>query len=510
MDKVCDRWQHLIAELLVKHPPDPVKTLLDDTFDKMRCSLIKMFFSIASPTGSWPRVLRLILQSRSILDMLWGCIWLWSQCMPDSLQNWKVEDQEQWVFQIHLLMQRIEYLDLKLNVALFEMLLKLRWLKRRLQERNNDPEAGLKSLKQLEFVLAVIEFRSQKINTASYKFPACSWEAISGLMAEDTADKQASDARSRRGSRHSNEDQVEADEPGSPAEDEKGDDVIGPLAQFGGAAAMTALEGCLPEGSLKKKVCKDAEIAGLATRGAGLVILALSAAGGATLAAPGMVIASTTAAGWVVFGNVPQVSIVVTGAMSYGAIKAWNRTMGVEHGATEATHEFIEDRREKFVRVLGISQKALQGLYSAHFGYKISGLSGGWRLLGWNNLGLGSDLDILEAMVWPCPHLTRDEVVFEFTALPHIHWDKQLSVLQPEKGQTEDLTVTKDRRRVKSRSYLVSSDWPLQLQVRKASAMLLGYTKFTDVGDPWSMPNQPDIGGSLIRIIFCKVQPNDY
>lgn len=152
---------------------------------------------------------------------------------------------------------------------------------------------------------------------------------------------------------------------------------------------------------------------------------------------------------------------------------------------------------------LAATREWLSGVYAPH-GVVIK--PGSRRLLGWNNLGLGEDEDVVEAVVWPCHWLAADQVRFEFTALPHIVWRKRLDVM-PENGKTEQLLLSRTERCVTSRVLSLSYDWPLKLQLRKVTAIP---GLFKDVGPPCHIPPYPALGGCLVRVIFVAVRPHNF
>eukprot|EP00746_Dinoflagellata_sp_MGD_P016745 gnl/MRDRNA2_/MRDRNA2_137989_c0_seq1.p1 gnl/MRDRNA2_/MRDRNA2_137989_c0~~gnl/MRDRNA2_/MRDRNA2_137989_c0_seq1.p1 ORF type:complete len:355 (+),score=72.49 gnl/MRDRNA2_/MRDRNA2_137989_c0_seq1:54-1067(+) len=147
----------------------------------------------------------------------------------------------------------------------------------------------------------------------------------------------------------------------------------------------------------------------------------------------------------------------------------------------------------------------------------------GASVLGWNNMGVGDDGDVLEMVSYRWPSLRRSQVIIEFTALPHITWAKRLVVkVQPkssegseqldeeeendEEENSENLDISKDKRRATSRVFDLKTEWPLELQVQKGITV---WGCYKDVGKPWAFWNKEELRGRLVRLVYCQVKPKD-
>eukprot|EP00746_Dinoflagellata_sp_MGD_P135411 gnl/MRDRNA2_/MRDRNA2_69424_c0_seq1.p1 gnl/MRDRNA2_/MRDRNA2_69424_c0~~gnl/MRDRNA2_/MRDRNA2_69424_c0_seq1.p1 ORF type:complete len:181 (+),score=26.30 gnl/MRDRNA2_/MRDRNA2_69424_c0_seq1:372-914(+) len=179
--------------------------------------------------------------------------------------------------------------------------------------------------------------------------------------------------------------------------------------------------------------------------------------------------------------------------------------MGVKEEGKIAGANFFSTWRDEYVAVLEATRSTLMDVYSRHASFGQGAIEQtGRRLLGWNNLGVGADDDVIEIMVWPCPALGRDEVRFEFTALPHIWWRKQLRVMRDD-DCLEELELTDEQRRKTSKVFRMGQDWPLKLQVRKLIAWPM---MFKDVVS-WPVPEYPGLGGCVLRMVYVAVRPNN-
>lgn len=197
----------------------------------------------------------------------------------------------------------------------------------------------------------------------------------------------------------------------------------------------------------------------------------------------------------------PAVAVAIGGTWGYNSMKAWNRMFGVEEGAHRAAEEFFNLWRNEWMACLIATQASLLTVYKA-FGISVAPAIR--RLLFWNNFGVGPDEDVIEVIVIQWPSLASDEVMFEFTALPHITWDKRLRLVTQD-GELEELNVAMQGRCVTSRVLHLVQDWPLQMQLQKSS--FPGF--FKDVHEPWAVPAYPDLGGCIIRVIYVAVKPNN-
>ena len=63
---------------------NPLVQLLDDTFDKIRSSLLRLALSVGRLEGNWPHITFLVFESRTIRDLVWASMWLWTQLCPDG------------------------------------------------------------------------------------------------------------------------------------------------------------------------------------------------------------------------------------------------------------------------------------------------------------------------------------------------------------------------------------------------------------------------------------------
>eukprot|EP00746_Dinoflagellata_sp_MGD_P032780 gnl/MRDRNA2_/MRDRNA2_178128_c0_seq1.p1 gnl/MRDRNA2_/MRDRNA2_178128_c0~~gnl/MRDRNA2_/MRDRNA2_178128_c0_seq1.p1 ORF type:complete len:327 (+),score=52.10 gnl/MRDRNA2_/MRDRNA2_178128_c0_seq1:64-981(+) len=170
------------------------------------------------------------------------------------------------------------------------------------------------------------------------------------------------------------------------------------------------------------------------------------------------------------------------------------RTLDGQNCDMDDAIRFYNTWRNEWVGGLLVARHSLARMYAEH---SLSVAPGSRRLLGWRNLKSGHDGDVVEAVMCPWPTLMPDEVVFEFTALPHIEWDKQLQ-LRLHHGDGEELNVTRDVRRSTSRVLSLTADWPLEVNLRKG--IFPGILK--DLGDPCPIPAYPDLGGCLLRFIY--------
>jgi hypothetical protein len=192
----------------------------------------------------------------------------------------------------------------------------------------------------------------------------------------------------------------------------------------------------------------------------------------------------------------PALGVGIGGTIGYNSIKAWNRVFGIEEGARKAAEEFFDIWRNEWVtNLIAARASKIHGTSASPYSR---------RLLHWNNLGIGPDEDVVEALVIREPGLACNQVRFEFTALPHITWDKKLRIISQD-GQVEELNVTKDVRHATSRVLHLEQDWPLQVQSQKC--LFPGFFKNTH--EPETIPPFPGLGGCIVLFIFIAVKPNN-
>lgn len=493
-------WQRLAEGLLEKYASiDGI--LLTVAFHRQINLLLSVCLRVAKMNGSWPFVMALIVEARSVGDVVWAGLWLWSQCMPEDLDHlWSPPEQERWITFAHEFLHKIEYVDIKLDAAMKEL---NKFTKAMYVVAGADGEAtgngvpgGSKypAAAKRAVVTCARTKTAAKVKAADYIFAPFKVEQRAKLAAPEDPSANVSDL-------------------------EKLGKTAGilaacyPIVGNSATACNVAMQGIIPRDKCGDEARNIAMGAGLAASTVVWTGAAVAVASGALLTAP----AAVVGVGAFMFEFAPALSVACMGPMSYAAIKTYRRTVGIKQDSKREARDFHSAWREEWVAALSASRIALGKWYAAAGAKaKVVAANGapgvhfevvsqsGIRLLNWNNLGVGQDLDIIEAMVWQDASIAKDHVRFEFTALKHIWWDKKLEIIT-RRDERISLQITKDKRRATSRPLRMKKEWPLQLAFFKGTFPGV----FGEVGKPWPCPGYPGICGCTVRFIWVAAKPNN-
>eukprot|EP00746_Dinoflagellata_sp_MGD_P135412 gnl/MRDRNA2_/MRDRNA2_69424_c0_seq2.p1 gnl/MRDRNA2_/MRDRNA2_69424_c0~~gnl/MRDRNA2_/MRDRNA2_69424_c0_seq2.p1 ORF type:complete len:280 (+),score=50.06 gnl/MRDRNA2_/MRDRNA2_69424_c0_seq2:1-840(+) len=116
------KWIVLGDALLAKNPRSPLDTLLQNCFEKLRSIVLKICLEVGRPEGFWPSITGQIFDARTVVDLVWASLWIWSQMLPSNyMDRWSSSKQLNWVTFAVLQVHQIDYAEKDLYAALCDL-----------------------------------------------------------------------------------------------------------------------------------------------------------------------------------------------------------------------------------------------------------------------------------------------------------------------------------------------------------------------------------------------------
>eukprot|EP00746_Dinoflagellata_sp_MGD_P138045 gnl/MRDRNA2_/MRDRNA2_71778_c0_seq1.p1 gnl/MRDRNA2_/MRDRNA2_71778_c0~~gnl/MRDRNA2_/MRDRNA2_71778_c0_seq1.p1 ORF type:complete len:333 (-),score=57.01 gnl/MRDRNA2_/MRDRNA2_71778_c0_seq1:283-1281(-) len=304
------RWSKVVCALYELHHSFD-GNLLNRAFSKIRRRITDIALVLARFEGSWPYVVMFASKSCKVVDLVRAMVWIWSQSKPSDFQFfWSEEHQISWLIRSHLLLYRVDFMEMPLKHAFAE-----------LSHLAQELIQGIYFNFELQDVAKHIHRNSKQIREA---IRHC------GKKAKVVTAKECV-FRPIRTQRASEEDDAEGSGDISGAA-QRAAMVTSTLTCAGPKCATTnaAMQHFLPEDADGDKarvvatVCGSAVgVVSWASTPAMIALSATATAGVATVAAPAAVIA----AGWILWDWGPALSTAIGGGVAYGTIKAWRKSV---------------------------------------------------------------------------------------------------------------------------------------------------------------------------------------